>query len=156
MRQANAVRKVIRHGARIRAPVEKVFPLLCPVREYEWVDGWMCELVYSDSGFAEKGAVFTTPFRGEGFSIWTVTRYEQGRAIEFVVVFPGSHVMTIEISLSPIAPNETQLIWTCTYTSLVEPNAFIATIDQQSFDREQAFFDRALEHYCTTGEMLRR
>lgn len=150
------LRKVLRHEAKLAARVEEVFPLLCPVREYEWVDGWTCQLLYSRSGLAEKGAVFTTGFRPEGPSIWTVSRYEPPRAIEFVVVFPGSHVMTIEIVLEPAAAEQTGLTWTCTLTSLVESNAFVEAADQESFDRRQASYDRALEHYCRTGQMLRR
>ena len=69
MSQGQSGRKTVHHVAKIGAPVEKVFPLLCPVREYEWIDGWSCRLVHSESGFAEKGAIFTTGFRAEGFSI---------------------------------------------------------------------------------------
>lgn len=156
MSRENAIHKAVRHEATIRAPVDQVFPLLCPVREYEWIDGWRCELVYSRSGFAEKGAVFTTDFRAEGPSIWTVSRYERDRAIEFVVVFPRSHVMTIEIAATPLAPDRTRLVWACSFTSLTGPNAFVEGIDQASFDLHQERFDRALEHYCTTGAMLRR
>ena len=140
----------------IDAPVEKVFPLLCPVREYEWIDGWSCELLHSESGFAEKGAIFTTGFRTEGFSIWTVSRYEPDRAIEFVVVFPESHVMTVAIALEPIDGSQTRLTWDCAYTSLIEHSPFVDSVNQDAFDRHQAFFDRALEHYCKTGRMLRR
>ena len=42
------------------AAPEKVFPLLCPVREADWIPGWQYELVYSESGVAELGCVFTT------------------------------------------------------------------------------------------------
>ncbi len=156
MRQGQATRRVVRHESQIGAPVEKVFPLLCPVREHEWIDGWRCRLLHSDSGFAEKGAVFTTDFREEGDSIWTVSRYEPERAIEFVVVFPGSHVLTIEIALAPVGPAATRLLWTCAFTSLADPNVYLETVDQESFDRRQAFFDRALDHFCATGRMLRR
>ena len=38
---------------------EQVFPLLCPTREYDWIETWQCELIYSDSGFAEPGCIFT-------------------------------------------------------------------------------------------------
>ena len=43
------------------APPEKVFPLLCPVREADWVPGWQYRLIYSESGVAEDGCVFSTP-----------------------------------------------------------------------------------------------
>jgi hypothetical protein len=152
----NAARKVVRHEAVIQASVEKVFSLLCPVREYEWIQGWSCNLKYSDSGTAEKGAVFTTDFRAEGHSVWTVSRYEPNEAIEFVVVFPGSHVMTIAVALAALETGRTRLLWTCTYTSLVDSNGFVESIDQDSFDQHQRHFDHALEHYCMTGAMLTR
>ncbi len=156
MTQERSTRKTVRHEATIGAPPGKVFPLLCPVRESEWIDGWSCRLLRSESGFAEKGAVFTTGFRAEGFSIWTVSRYEPDRAIEFVVVFPGSHVVAVGIALEPAAPAATRLTWTCAFTSLVEPNPYVAGVHQASFDQQQAFFDRALDHFCTTGKMLPR
>ncbi len=37
------------------APPEKVMPLLCPVMEAEWIDGWDPVLVLSDSGVVEPG-----------------------------------------------------------------------------------------------------
>ena len=43
------------------APPTEVFPLLCPVREAEWVKDWRPRLVLSDSGFAEPDCVFITP-----------------------------------------------------------------------------------------------
>ena len=36
------------------ATPERVFPLLCPVREAEWVPDWQYRLIYSESGVAEK------------------------------------------------------------------------------------------------------
>src|SRR2546427_12204443 len=43
------------------APPEIVFPMLCPVREADWVPGWQYKMIYSKSGMAEAGCVFTTP-----------------------------------------------------------------------------------------------
>ena len=37
------------------APPDRVFPLLCPVREYDWIDGWECRMVYAETGVAELG-----------------------------------------------------------------------------------------------------
>ena len=149
-------RKVVSYEAQIGAPAEAIFPLLCPVREYDWIPGWSCRVIHSRSGVAEKGAVFTTAFRPEGDSTWTVSRYEPNRVIEFVVLFPGSHVALLEIALARQGPDRTAVRWVCTFTSLVEGNAFLAEVDQQWFDREQTVFARALAHYCATGKMLSR
>ena len=43
-----------------------VFPLLCPVREYEWIEPWSCDMVFSASGVAENNAVFRTDFPTQG------------------------------------------------------------------------------------------
>ena len=45
----------------INATPEKMFPLLCPVREADWLDGWRYNMIYSESGLVEEGAVFSTP-----------------------------------------------------------------------------------------------
>lgn len=39
---------------------EKVLPLLCPIREYEWIEIWECEMIHSNSGYAELDCVFKT------------------------------------------------------------------------------------------------
>ena len=48
----------------INASPEIVFPLLCPVREVEWLDGWEYKMIYCVSGLIEKGAVFSTANTG--------------------------------------------------------------------------------------------
>ena len=61
------------------APPDKVFPLLCPVREADWVPGWKYNLIYSESGVAEDGCVFSTPNDGGPDTTWMVTRYDPRR-----------------------------------------------------------------------------
>jgi len=66
-------------------PTEDVFPLLCPVRETEWVDGWDPSLVLTESGIAEDEAVFVVED-----AIWTITDYrppepdETGRDVAYI------------------------------------------------------------------------
>ena len=44
----------------IQAPPSVVHSLICPVKEAEWLDGWDYHLIFSHSGVAEKGCVFTS------------------------------------------------------------------------------------------------
>lgn len=62
----------------IEARAESVFPLLCPVREADWLDGWSDELetVHSKSGLAEAGCVFTTRVPGRPETVWMITRHD--------------------------------------------------------------------------------
>ena len=46
----------------VDAPPVKVFPLLCPKREYDWTEGWGCHIVYSQLGVPEKYCVFVKDF----------------------------------------------------------------------------------------------
>src|SRR4029079_16900293 len=62
----------------IRAPLEQVFPLLCPEREKEWLPGWDARMITSASGVAEHGAVFETQHEA-GRTLWIVTEYEPPR-----------------------------------------------------------------------------
>jgi len=40
-----------------------VFPLLCPVREADWIDGWDPISVFTNSGAAEPDCIFVTACR---------------------------------------------------------------------------------------------
>ncbi len=61
------------------APPSRVFPLLCPVREADWLEGWDPPLVLSNSGVAERDCVFLTD-ASPGHAIWYVTRHLSRRA----------------------------------------------------------------------------
>ena len=40
-----------------RTSQDSLFALICPTREYDWIPGWSCDLLHSDSGYAEYGTV---------------------------------------------------------------------------------------------------
>ncbi len=79
----------------LRAGADQVFPLLCPVREYEWIDHWRCDLVHTTSGLVEKGCVFVTEYPSEGRTLWVTTVHDPAaRRVEFVRV-TGDELMTL-------------------------------------------------------------
>ncbi|HUI53075.1 MAG TPA: hypothetical protein VLX60_14920 [Terriglobales bacterium] len=83
------------------APPQTVFPLLCPVREADWVPGWQYRLIYSESGVAEAGCVFITEENGRE-TTWIVTEYDSAAfRIAFVWVDPGMVTAQIRIQLEP-------------------------------------------------------
>lgn len=53
MQTFKASRVIQSHTVRAQFPAKEVFPLLCPVREYDWIDTRDCGMVYSDSGTAD-------------------------------------------------------------------------------------------------------
>jgi hypothetical protein len=88
------------HRQRLFAPAAKVFPLLCPVREAEWAEGWLPELVISSSGVAERDCVFITPEKS-GKAIWYITRHEPEKwFVEMLKILPGVTACRLTIQLS--------------------------------------------------------
>jgi hypothetical protein len=84
----------------LHAPPAAVFPLLCPVRETEWADGWLPDLVISCSGVAEPDCVFITPDKA-GKAIWYITRHEPERwIVEMLKILPGVTACRLTVQLS--------------------------------------------------------
>ena len=85
------------------APAETAFPLLCPVREYDWIDTWRCEMIHSVSGIAEEGCIFRTQpvaALGIGWETWVCVLYAPPRRIAYVRT--SEHLlMRLDIGLEP-------------------------------------------------------
>ena len=87
------------HRLRLRAAPEKVFPLFCPVRETEWADGWLPDLVISSCGVAERDCVFVTSDK-RASAIWYVTRHEPEKFfVEMLKIAPGLTACRLNIQL---------------------------------------------------------
>jgi hypothetical protein len=151
-----AQRVVKRHTLHLVAPPADVFPLLCPVREYEWIEPWSCDMVFSASGVAENNAVFTTNFSAQGGEeTWVVCCYEPDRAIAFIRLIPGFKVNRLDIALTA-ARGGTVVHWTHTYTGLSEDgNQWIQQLSDDALDLEKAAIERMLNHYLQSGRMLK-
>jgi len=133
----------------------EVFPLLCPVREREWVNGWDPDLVLSDSGVAELGCVFITSAQPSD-AVWVITRYEPetGR-IELVKLIPGVVVARIAIQLAD-APGGSTAAITYSYTSLGRlGNLVLEEFTEDDFRSFMETWEAELNHFLATGEKLR-
>jgi len=139
------------------APPEKVFPLLCPVREAEWVPGWQYRMIHSRSGLAKDGCVFTTPNEDTTESTWIVTEYDAAAfRIAFSWVNPGKVAAQIRIALKPNAQGTTAAVIRYTYTGLSpEGNEEVARHDQAWFQSKMHGWEAAINHYLQTGQQIR-
>jgi len=151
-----ADRRVREGRMALNAAPEAVFPLLCPVREYEWIDVWDCRMVYTGSGVAEADCVFTTDFAHHGGAeTWVVSRYEPPRAIEFVRFSPGQKVVRLAVTLTLMGSDRTTATWKKVFTGLSDAgNRFIETAAGELFDLEVARIEALLNHFLDTGTML--
>jgi hypothetical protein len=148
-------RSVKRYVMRLSAAPADVFPLLCPVREYDWIEPWSCEMVYTAGGVAEANAVFKTNFPAQGGEeTWVVCRYEKDRAIEFIRVIPNFKVNRLDIALSS-DNGATVATWTHTYTGLSEAgNQWIRGQTDEVFRSEKVALEKMLNYYLETGTRL--
>ncbi len=144
------------------APPERVFPLLCPVREAEWAPGWRYRMIYSESGLAELGCVFATPNDDGHETVWVVTDYDpQAFRIGFTWVRPNMVATRISIQLREAGANRTHADISYAYTGLSERgNALIAGYSEAWFAEFMRGWERAinvyLEHSSGTGGSARR
>ncbi len=139
----------------VPAAPARVFPLLCPTREYDWIPTWRCELLHSVSGIAELDCVFRTQLPGQPPMLWVVSRYEPPARIEFTCFVTDLFVMRLAIALTPEG-DATRLDWTRRWLA-VSPagDAWIASWSEADYEKMMDFLRRTLTHYLVTGTMLR-
>jgi hypothetical protein len=139
----------------LAGPPEAVFPLLCPVREAEWVDGWEPKLVISASGVAELDCVFIMPDQPSD-SIWVVTQWDpQTHFIEFIKVMPGLAVGRIKIRLRSGEANQALADISYAYTALSEAGEhFIKHFTEEYYTTFMQAWEAELNHFLTTGQKI--
>ncbi len=137
-----------------QAPPAEVFPLLCPVREYEWIEPWQCEMLNSDSGIAEKDCVFRTQMPGEpSADVWVVSRYEPDTRIEFVRV-NALRTICLSITLADNGDGTTRAVNEQLLVGLNDEGNRSLDKMAGSFSFEMRMGEAMLNHYLTTGNML--
>lgn len=137
----------------LRASASSVFPLLCPVREIEWVPGWAPLVVISDSGVAEDNCVFVTTDHGRD-ATWVVTQHDPDMGIvEMVKVTPGFTVTRLRIALADVAAERCHAEVTYTYTALGPDGArFVSAQTLQAYEQFMQDWERHLNDHLAAGE----
>ena len=138
------------------APPDQVFPLLCPVREAEWVPDWKFQMVHSESGFAEDACVFCTPNDAGPETVWMVTRYDPGTyAIAYAWVQPGMIAAQLRITLAPAPDGKTRAHIRYLYAGLsLAGNAALEHYTPEWFRNKMQHWEAAINHYLRTGRLI--
>jgi hypothetical protein len=138
----------------LNAKPEQVFPLLCPVREYDWIPQWQCTMIYSRSGAAELGCVFKTDFGDSyGTEIWVVSHYETDKKISFVRT---GKIRTTRYEVTLSSENGgTSIQWRQEITGLTrEGNNTVESYTDKEFRALMVPLNKMLAHYLQTGAPL--
>jgi len=144
-------RSYIQH---LNASPDRVFPLLCPVLEAEWIEGWDPELVLSGSGVAETDCVFltdATPYA----AIWYITRHEPASGyVEMLKITPEVTACRLSIQLTGTRSGSDAEV-TYSHTSLGPAgDEFVESFTEEYYAGFMGEWEARLNHYLSTGTAL--
>jgi len=148
------VRAVRSYTQQLLGSPELVFPLLCPVREADWIDEWNSLLVISSTGVAEPDCVFTTP-ASPIEAVWYITRHEpEAGFIEMVKITPSVTACRLTIQVSEALGGSAALV-TYSHTSLgPEGDKFVATFSEEYYLKFMRDWEVRLNHFLKHGTAL--
>jgi hypothetical protein len=131
-----------------------VFPLLCPVREADWIDGWDPVFVASHSGVAELDCVFVTEAQPQN-AVWYITRHEPHRFVEMLKITPEVTACKLTIEVRPTLDGSQATI-TYMHTSLgPQGDAFVASFTEEYYAKFMQDWERRMNHYLKHGTVMR-
>jgi len=136
------------------APPAKVFPLLCPVREADWIEGWDPPAVFSETGVAEPDCVFLTE-ADPGHAIWYITRHEPATGfLEMIKITPAVTACKLTIQLRRAGGGSDATI-TYSHTSLGPAgDALIASFTEEHYQQFMREWETRINHYLSHGTAL--
>jgi hypothetical protein len=137
------------------AEPSRVFPLLCPVREADWIEGWDPLAVFSQSGVAEADCVFITEESPDN-AIWYITRHEPASAlVEMIKITPAVTACKLTIRLRR-TENGSEASVTYAHTSLGPAgDAFIDSFTDAHYRQFMRDWEARINHYLSHGIALR-
>jgi len=163
----NPKTKVFQYSQLYNAKPEKVFPLLCYNREYEWIPTWKCKQVYSKSGFMEKGCIFVSYLPNLDISstlgeviemYWYVTTHDTEKyIIESVNFVNDSFILKFSINLIDNMDGKTTAVFRHEYTGISEKgNEFVEKVmTEELYNSQQQFLEKCMNHFLDTGKMIK-
>jgi hypothetical protein len=154
MKITEPIRVARSYTQRLIGPPEAVFPLLCPVREADWIHGWDPVVVVSRSGLAEPDCVFTT-VASPSNAIWYITRHEpENWFVEMLKITPSVTACRLTIQLQRVTDGcEAQV--TYAHTSLgPEGDAFVGGFTEDAYATFMQDWESRMNHYLRTGQTL--
>ncbi len=145
-------RLFLSYQCQFKYPCKDVFQLLCPVREDDWIPGWREQrrIVYTESGFAELGCVFTTTGQHHlmGRATWVNNIYKPFEEIQYSAV--NEHlVYQIHFNLKSL-DRGCHVVMTRRWTALTEEaGQFLAKMQNAALQKTPDLFSLMDEFLAT-------
>ena len=146
----------------IKAPVDKVFPLCCPVEEYKWIPGWKCNLIHCPNDRVEQGTIFSeissAPFlmgSFQGKTTWTAVMHDsESYKLHFRLDNKNSSSL-YKIELEDNGKGGTEGKLDFTYNAINKKgNKLVGKNLEGKIYIMLSIINAMLQHYCETNEML--
>lgn len=137
----------------VAAP-SKVFPLLCPVREADWIEGWNPVQVLTESGVAERDCVFVTAAEPND-AIWYITRHEPDAGfVEMIKITPLVTACRLTIQVREREDGSDAVV-TYTHTSLGPAgDRFVDLFTEEFYRQFMKDWESRMNHYLLHGAVL--
>jgi hypothetical protein len=135
-----------------------VFSMFTPEEEKKWTPGWDYTPIFPQDGTIEKNLMFLTSAHDHAKqpALWIVCNYKPlSYCIEYLKIEPDIKIGKIEIICDNSGSNRTIVSVTYTYTSLGEEgNLFLESFTEDFFIQYLSQWEKAINHYLKTGEMI--
>lgn len=161
MKKRSDVLRAVRNGImNLEAGASTVFPLLCPVVEEDWIEGWpdVCTIVYTDSGIAEEACVFETDIPPEGHALWICSKYDaEKKRIEFVKYVSEKAVVKWHMALSDLPGGKSRIDSVYNATGMGEEGmAYVKELADKGIDELFHDLEALINYYVTNGKKMKR
>lgn len=152
-----AIRIIKTHELKLCADARTVFPLLCPVKEIDWIDGWdeICRMIYTKSGIAEEGCIFETNNATEGKAIWICSKYDLDKTrIEYIKHIIDKLLIKLTMEVKDDSENKSSILMTYNVTGLTdEGNKSIKEHMEVGFPGLIQAIEEGINYYVSNGKM---
>jgi hypothetical protein len=140
---------------RLVAEPARVFPLLCPVREADWIEGWDPLEVFSESGVAERDCVFVTQ-ASPHHAVWYISRHEAPSFVEMLKITPEVTACKLTIELRAVSSGSEAIV-TYMHTSLgPRGDDFVASFTEEHYTNFMQDWERRLNHFLVHGTLRKK
>jgi len=131
---------------------DQVFALMCPVREYDWIEGWETASIHTNSGLVELDCVFEThsanPHAAGINAVWVAADHDPAaRVLRLYKIDPGVAVTRLDIS---VVPHDAGCQATITYqlTALsADGRKVVDGLTEEAYGAKMAEWKRDIEAY---------
>lgn len=134
---------------------KEVFEQFCPSREEDWIDGWMADLIYTSTGYAESDCIFSTPATNIlGPGLWIFTELKPNKHLEVIRIIENSMVVHFRIELEDYGDGTSTGVWKLKFTAINEQgNAMVDTLK----DKDPMFVKiiGGLQYFLETGKAIK-